>query len=203
MPARMNPAGAPMPWPYPTAIGVLNNIAEIGADPVSVRNSTPTRPTAPPLSFWTSARSLTSTLSTTGSMPSWWGGMTFSSVLTSPLLSGWGSEQFCSRVRAVARTRSGNRGCGRLPDQLPAIVVSKHVEQHLLDGSIPSLLTQPSPIREQRARLDVRVARLRESIEGLDRRGSRCRSPSSPTKLPIQSPGRPASAKMPPRTPSQ
>jgi hypothetical protein len=38
--AKMKPAGAPMPFPKPTAIGVLNSIAEIGAEPVTVRNST-------------------------------------------------------------------------------------------------------------------------------------------------------------------
>src|SRR2546429_9315783 len=60
-----------MPLPKPTAIGVLNSIAEIGAAPVTVRNSTPMRPTDPPLSLWTSSRLATSTLSATGSMPSW------------------------------------------------------------------------------------------------------------------------------------
>jgi hypothetical protein len=35
-----------MPLPKPTAIGTLNSMAEIGAAPVTVRNSTPMRPTA-------------------------------------------------------------------------------------------------------------------------------------------------------------
>src|SRR6266545_5443439 len=56
MAAKVNAAGAPTPWPYPTMIGVLNSIAEIGADPVTVRNSTPPRPTAPLRSLGTSAR---------------------------------------------------------------------------------------------------------------------------------------------------
>ena len=41
--ANMKAAGAPTPWPKPTTIGVLNSIAEIGAEPVTVKNSTPTR----------------------------------------------------------------------------------------------------------------------------------------------------------------
>src|ERR1700757_728234 len=59
----MNDAGAPSPLPNPTASGVLNSIAEIGADPVTVRNSTPARPTACFLSLWTSSRPDMSTLS--------------------------------------------------------------------------------------------------------------------------------------------
>jgi hypothetical protein len=42
----MNAAGAPTPCPKPTVIGVLNNIAEIGTAPVTVRNSTPPSATA-------------------------------------------------------------------------------------------------------------------------------------------------------------
>ncbi len=68
--AIMNPAGVPMPFPKPTEIGVLKSIAEIGAEPVTVRKSTPQRPIAPPCSLWTSSRDATSTLSITGSMPS-------------------------------------------------------------------------------------------------------------------------------------
>src|SRR4029077_5115943 len=44
----------------PTAIGVLNNIAEIGAEPVTVRNRTPARPTACLRSIGTSDRVETS-----------------------------------------------------------------------------------------------------------------------------------------------
>ncbi len=54
--ANTNPAGVPIPFPNPTEIGVLNSIAEIGAEPVTVRNSTPASPTAPLLSRWTSVR---------------------------------------------------------------------------------------------------------------------------------------------------
>src|SRR5258708_31802149 len=54
--AKRNAAGAPTPSPLPTTIGVLNSIAEIGADPVTVRKSTPARPTAPFLSLGTSSR---------------------------------------------------------------------------------------------------------------------------------------------------
>src|ERR1022692_3421199 len=61
--ATMNPAGVPMPLLNPTAMGVLNIIAEIGAAPVTVRKSTPNRPTAFLRSFWTSWRLLTSMLS--------------------------------------------------------------------------------------------------------------------------------------------
>src|SRR6266699_2533013 len=61
--ANRNAAGAPTPSPEPTTIGVLNSIAEIGADPVTVRNSTPARPTACFLSLWTSSRPEMSTLS--------------------------------------------------------------------------------------------------------------------------------------------
>src|SRR5262245_61693165 len=61
--AKRNAAGAPMPLPYPTTIGVLNSIAEIGADPVTVKNSTPARPTACFLSLGTSSRAEMSTLS--------------------------------------------------------------------------------------------------------------------------------------------
>ena len=46
--ANAKPAGVPMPFPYPTESGVLKSIAEIGAEPVTVRKSTPKRPTAPP-----------------------------------------------------------------------------------------------------------------------------------------------------------
>ncbi len=68
--AIAKPAGVPSPLPNPTEIGVLKSIAEIGADPVTVRKSTPQIPIAPPCSLWTSSRDETSTLSTTGSMPS-------------------------------------------------------------------------------------------------------------------------------------
>src|SRR5258707_1234146 len=61
--ANRNAAGAPTPSPEPTTIGVLNSIAEIGAEPVTVRKSTPARPTAPFLSLWTSSRPEMSTLS--------------------------------------------------------------------------------------------------------------------------------------------
>src|SRR5258707_6151652 len=61
--ANRNAAGAPTPSPEPTTIGVLNSIAEIGADPVTVRKSTPARPTAPFLSLWTSSRPEMSRLS--------------------------------------------------------------------------------------------------------------------------------------------
>src|SRR5579862_4850126 len=44
-------------------IGVLNSMAEIGAEPVTVRNSTPSMPTAFLRSLGTSARCETSTLS--------------------------------------------------------------------------------------------------------------------------------------------
>jgi hypothetical protein len=40
----------------PTAIGVLNSMAEIGAEPVTVTNRTPPSPTAPLRSFATPAR---------------------------------------------------------------------------------------------------------------------------------------------------
>src|SRR5258708_11981928 len=61
--AKRNAAGAPTPSPEPTTIGVLNSIAEIGADPVTVRKSTPARPTAPFLSLGTSSRPEMSKLS--------------------------------------------------------------------------------------------------------------------------------------------
>ena len=44
--AKRNAAGAPRPLPKPTTSGVLKSIAEMGADPVTVRNSTPASPTA-------------------------------------------------------------------------------------------------------------------------------------------------------------
>ena len=52
--ANMKAAGAPTPWPKPTTIGVLNSMAEIGADPVTVRNRTPPSPIAPLRSLATS-----------------------------------------------------------------------------------------------------------------------------------------------------
>ncbi len=60
----MKPAGVPMPLPNPTAMGVLNSMAEIGAEPVTVRNSTPKRPTACLRSLGTSSRCEISRLST-------------------------------------------------------------------------------------------------------------------------------------------
>src|ERR1700733_14212481 len=61
--AKRNAAGAPTPLPKPTTIGVLNSMAEIGAEPVTVRNSTPSRPTAFLRSLGTSSRCETSRLS--------------------------------------------------------------------------------------------------------------------------------------------
>ena len=58
--ANMNAAGAPTPWPYPTTMGVLNSMAEIGAAPVTVRNRTPPSPIAPLRSLATSWRCETS-----------------------------------------------------------------------------------------------------------------------------------------------
>src|SRR5438132_2349239 len=49
-----------MPFPKPTEIGVLKSIAEIGADPVTVRKSTPISPTAFLWRKWTSVRVETS-----------------------------------------------------------------------------------------------------------------------------------------------
>src|SRR5215831_15537673 len=60
MVANRNAPGAPAPWPYPTTIGVLKSMAEIGAAPVTVRNSTPPSPTACLRSLATSSRSETS-----------------------------------------------------------------------------------------------------------------------------------------------
>src|SRR5215472_4725198 len=65
MAAKMNAAGAPTPFPNPTMIGVLNSMAEIGADPVTVRNSTPPSPTACLRSLATSLRFETSKSSAT------------------------------------------------------------------------------------------------------------------------------------------
>src|SRR5215471_7735987 len=72
MDAKMNAAGAPTPFPNPTMIGVLNSMAEIGADPVTVRNSTPPSPTACLRSLATSLRWETSKSS--GAMPGASGG---------------------------------------------------------------------------------------------------------------------------------
>src|SRR5207249_2555675 len=58
--AKRNPAGVPIPFPKPTEIGVLNSIAEIGAAPVTVRKSTPSKPTAPLWRWCTSVRVETS-----------------------------------------------------------------------------------------------------------------------------------------------
>src|SRR5712692_11181247 len=58
--AKRKPAGVPMPLPKPTEIGVLKSIAEIGADPVTVRKSTPSSPTACLWRKWTSVRVETS-----------------------------------------------------------------------------------------------------------------------------------------------
>src|SRR6516225_280012 len=72
MAAKMNAAGAPTPFPNPTMIGVLKSMAEIGADPVTVRNSTPPSPTACLRSLATSLRWETSKSS--GAMPGASGG---------------------------------------------------------------------------------------------------------------------------------
>src|ERR1700686_4872749 len=58
--ATRNAAGVPIPLPKPTAIGTLKSMAEIGAAPVTVRNSTPHRPTALPCSLSRSGRAVTS-----------------------------------------------------------------------------------------------------------------------------------------------
>src|SRR6476646_5434419 len=63
MAANPKPAGVPTPLPKPTEIGVLNSIAEIGAAPVTVRNSTPPRPIAFLRSLATSSRCEMSLLS--------------------------------------------------------------------------------------------------------------------------------------------
>src|SRR4029077_15011460 len=65
----MNVAGAPTPCPNPTTIGVLNSMAEIGAEPVTVRNRTPPSPTAPLRSLATSLRWETSKSSGTAAAP--------------------------------------------------------------------------------------------------------------------------------------
>jgi hypothetical protein len=44
--AIQKPAGAPIPLPKPTAIGVLKSMALIGAALVTARKRTPNRPTA-------------------------------------------------------------------------------------------------------------------------------------------------------------
>src|SRR3979409_2590572 len=44
--AKRKAAGAPMPLPKPTTSGVLKSMAEIGAEPVTVRKRTPGRPMA-------------------------------------------------------------------------------------------------------------------------------------------------------------
>ena len=62
---------------------MLNSIAEIGAEPVTVRNSTPDQSDSAALQLVdVPAVADVDALHETGSMPSWWGGMTFSSVLT-------------------------------------------------------------------------------------------------------------------------
>ncbi len=48
--AIMNPAGAPMPLPKPTATGRLPVMAVVGAEKATTMNTTPTRPIAPGLS---------------------------------------------------------------------------------------------------------------------------------------------------------
>ena len=70
--AKMKPAGAPIPFPNPTASGVLKSIAEIGADPVTVRNSTPseTDRAAVQLVHIVSLRDVHALAVTTGSIPS-------------------------------------------------------------------------------------------------------------------------------------
>ncbi len=69
MVANMNAEGAPTPCPNPTTIGVLNSMAEMGADPVTVRNRTPPIPTAPLRSLATSLRWETSKSSGTTAAP--------------------------------------------------------------------------------------------------------------------------------------
>jgi hypothetical protein len=63
MVANRKAAGVPRPLPKPTASGVLKSIAEIGAEPVTVRKRTPQIPTACLRSCGTSALCETSKIS--------------------------------------------------------------------------------------------------------------------------------------------
>src|SRR5579864_353206 len=155
----MNPAGVPMPLPNPTEIGVLKSMAEIGADPVTVRNRTPISPTDLPLSLWMSSRWATSMLSTTGSMPSWCSFI----ALTSPLL-GFGLDPVLANLDGrddflgldgCRARRLGHRRGGR---------IAQGFDKQLLNHAIPLRLPQPNAVGQQRARLDVGVHRPGQPI---------------------------------------
>src|SRR5438270_2471917 len=135
-----------MPLPNPTEMGVLKSMAEIGAAPVTVRNSTPARPTAPGFSLKTSARCETSTLSTTGSIPSW--------CSSSPVVTEFSSLDARElSARFAQKLRFG-----------PA----ERVHQQPLHGRVPIVLSQIDPVGQHGTGLEVRVARACQPVERCD-----------------------------------
>src|SRR4051794_41144474 len=135
MVASRNAAGVYLPMPKPAANGTLPSIADSGAAPVTVRNSTPMRPTAFDCSFETSVLLDTSTVSS----------LAETSAMISPLSCGlcdWGVARRPAgrRHRIACRAEVGEELAGRHHVAIDVVDDLELVPVQLLGGRRAAIL---------------------------------------------------------------